>query len=130
MTDETARKTVNLSHLLMVIAAILAIYLLVGFGRQIDTYRQRKEELATLDRDIDTALQEQAQLDNQIRYAQSDQAAEEWGRLNGMAKPGEVPVVIVAPSAESSAPGARDGRQNADMLSLRETWWDLFFGAH
>jgi cell division protein FtsB len=127
MTNKIARKTLPISQVLLILAGLLVLYMLLGFGRLIRVYQQQRQDLQQTEQKLLLAQQEQAQLEKMLRYAQSDAAAEEWARNNGLAKSGEVPVVVIAPSAGPSVPTNRN-LEGANPGSPRDVWWDLFFG--
>ena len=128
MTDRLVRKTLPFSQILLILVGILLLYLLVDFGRQVGVSRQRREELRQLEHELSIAQQRQAELKRTLEYAQSDAAVEEWARKNGLAKIGEVPVVLIAPPADASSQALRVFDGDTRPLSPREAWWDLFFG--
>jgi len=101
---------------------------LASFVRQVAISQQSQDELSELDQAIAVAEEKRAELRQDLTYAWSDAAVEEWARENNWAKPDEVSVVIAAPLAspppgvESSSEG--DGRPETP----RDAWWDTFFG--
>ena len=128
MTNRLAHKTLPFAQILLVMAVIVAIYLLVDFGRQVQMSYERREELEGLQQQIALAEEEQARLEKELEYAQSDEAVDEWARLNGLAKPGEVPIVVVAPPGDTSPKASESPEEMLDADAFREMWWNLFFG--
>ena len=126
MSNLAAHKTLPLSRIFLILAAIPLIYLLVDFGQQVGASQQQREELKALEEQIALAKEEHLQLEKLLDYARTDAAAEAWARENGMAKPGEVPVVIVAPDAKPT-PRLQEHPLTAAPDSPRDAWWDLFF---
>jgi cell division protein FtsB len=127
MTNKITRKTLPISQVLLILAGLLVLYMLLGFGRLIRVYQQQRQELQQLDQKIVLAQQEQAELEKTLKYAQSDAATDGWARSNGLAKPGEVPVVVIAPPAGPSLP-MNENLEGTNPGSPRDAWWDLFFG--
>ena len=130
MTNRSAHKTLPFGQILIIMAVIAAIYLLVGFGQQIQVSNERREELETLRQQIAVAEEAQAKLEKQLEYVQSEEAVEAWARENGFAKPGEVPVVVVAPPGDASPQSDEGSEMIPGPSSFREAWWSLFFGNH
>jgi hypothetical protein len=128
MTNRVARKSLPLGQLLIVIAVAVAIYLLVDFGQQVQVSNERREELERIQQKIAAAEEQQIRLEEELVYVQSGEIVEEWARQNGFAKPGEVPVVVVAPPGDSSPLTEQGSEDPTRPSSIRETWWSLFFG--
>jgi cell division protein FtsB len=128
MTNRLAHKSLPLGQILVIMAVVVAVYLLVDFGQQVQVSNERREELASLQQQIAEAEEQQAKLEEQLAYVQSSEVVEEWARQNGLVKPGEVPVVVVAPPGASTAPTENDSEGPVQPASIRETWWNLFFG--
>jgi cell division protein FtsB len=122
MTDGRVRNSLPLVRILLILMGVLALYLLANFVRQVAISQQRRSELSELEQAIADAEQEA------LTYAQSDAAVEEWARTIGWARPDEVSVVVVAPSASTST-GEEGRSQGGGGLALpRDAWWELFFG--
>jgi cell division protein FtsB len=130
MTNRSAHKTLPFGQILIIMAVIAAIYLLVDFGQQVQVSNARREELETLRQQIAVAEEAQANLEKQLEYVRSEEAVEAWARENGLATPGEVPVVVVAPPGDASPQSEESSERALGPSSFRETWWDLFFGSH
>lgn len=128
MTDGRVRNSLSLVRILLILMGVLAIYLLASFVRQVAISQQRRSELLELDQAIADEKEKTAELKEDLSYAQSDAAVEEWARENNWAGPDEVSVVVVAPSAITS-PGEEGGAQGGGRPDLpRDAWWDMFFG--
>ena len=90
---------------------------------------QRRAELESLRQQIAAAEEQQTRLKEQLEYVQSGEAVDAWARQNGFAKPGEVPVVVVAPPGDASPRADEGSEEPVAPSSFRETWWNLFFGS-
>lgn len=125
-----ARRLLPFSHILLILMGILVLYLVVDFGRQVGLSHQRREELRQIEKRIEAANAETAELKRRLEFASSPQAAEAWARRNGLTRDDEVLVVFLG-SLEDSSP-AEEQELEAGMVqdSPRDAWWDLFFGAH
>ncbi|MFC2031373.1 hypothetical protein ACFLWA_11685 [Chloroflexota bacterium] len=128
MTDRKSRIAAPISQVVLLLLGILIIYLVVDFGRQVLVSHQRQAELRQVEARIDAAMEDGVALEERLAYAQSPQAAEAWARNQGWAKSNEVPVIVVAPEGEAAnSPRARR-EEGLRLGSVRQTWWDLFFG--
>jgi cell division protein FtsB len=123
-----AHKSLPLGQILIVMAVAVAIYLLVDFGQQVQVSNERREELERIQQQIAVAEEQQARLEEELVYVQSGEIVEAWARQNGFAKPGEIPVVVVAPPGDNDPLTESDSEALTRPGSFRETWWSLFFG--
>ncbi len=134
MHDRIVRRLLPVHQLILIPIGLLLIYELVTFGQQVRLSQQRRQELQNLEQKITLTQQEQARLQQLYDYARSDAAAEEWARKNGMAKASEVPVIVIAPSADPALKPEQEpvspAAIRAEDAETRDTWWDLFFGTH
>jgi cell division protein FtsB len=109
-----------------------AIILLVGLMMD---FNNRLSELLHLNEQKDkvivkvTALAVTARaLDTQIAYATSEAAVGEWARQEGhMAKPGDIPIVPLAPAGYTPQPTPTQ-MTVATQVSNWEVWWAVIFG--
>ncbi len=128
MTATKDRKASFITQIVLLLMAILFMYLIVDFGRQVGVSRQRQEELRLLDMEIQAEKAEIESLGKELEFASSPEAVEAWARRRGMTRPGERLVVFLGGSlgepSQAEAPSA--GRSRVD--SPREEWLDLFFG--
>jgi cell division protein FtsB len=67
-------------------------------------------------------------LDTQIAYATSEAAVGEWARQEGhMAKPGDIPIVPLAPAGYTPQPTPTQ-MVVATQVSNWQIWWAVIFG--
>jgi cell division protein FtsB len=118
----------SLSNLLLIATGLVILYMGSSFVQQIGTHRQRREELDQLEQRVETARQEGILLQQELEYVQSAEAAEAWARENGWARSDEVPVVVVAPTADPYKQEGSTLEGDDSPRSGPEIWWDLFFG--
>jgi type II secretory pathway pseudopilin PulG len=128
MTDGKVRNSLSLVRILLILMGILVLYLVASFVRQVAVSRQRQDELLELEQAIAAGQEETSRLEQDLVYARSAAAVEEWARVNNWTRPDEVSVVVVAPSASASVgrEGGSGGGGGPD--TPREAWWELFFG--
>jgi cell division protein FtsB len=111
---------------------IAVILLLVGLMMD---FNSRLSELFNLNEQKDkviirvTALAKTAQvIDTQIAYATSEAAVGEWARQEGhMAKPGDIPIVPLAPAGYTPQPTPTQ-MVIATQASNWQIWWAVIFG--
>ncbi len=128
MIAREPHRTLSLSQLFLILMGTLLLYLIVNFGRQVAVSYERREELRRVEDQVAAARAETEHLRQYLDYANSDASAEAWARAQGWARPGEVPVIIVAP--ESTLPAVpEDAPAPGSPASHRQAWWELFFGA-
>ena len=128
MTDRKARRAWSLRHLLLIMMGAMILYLGAGFAQKVGLSLERRDDLRLLEGRIAKAEQQEALLAAELEYTQSAAAAEAWARENGWAREDEVAVVVVAPP--SSVPPSKQAGMGAstEPESIRQRWWDLFFG--
>ena len=127
MTDKV-RNTPLINHLLLILMAIMLVYLVVSFARQVSISYQRSEELHRIEEEIGVAKEEYVRLQEHLSYVKSTEALEIWGRRHGWTKPNEVLVVPVGGRTESSSAVPDALEESKEWDSSRDAWWDLFFG--
>lgn len=128
MTAKEGQRTLSLNPLLVVIVGTILLYLVVNFGRQVAVSHQREAELQRVQEQIAATETRQQELRLYLDSVKTDSAAEEWARIQGWAKEGEVPVIVVAPPATAPAV-PEDALPPASPASYRQQWWELFFGS-
>jgi cell division protein FtsL len=123
-----ARRLLPFNQILLVLMALLILYLVVDFARQVGVSYQRREDLKQIEQSIDSAQARMEGLQSQLEYATSPAAAEQWARREGLTRPDEVLVIFVGPAATSEPAGEKKPADSTRFNSPRDAWWDLFFG--
>jgi cell division protein FtsB len=118
----------SLGNLLLVATVALVLYMGSSFVQQIGTHLQCQDDLGQVEQREEAERQEQVLLEDQLERIQRDEAVEAWARENGLVKPGEVSVVIVAPPPDLVAQEEDRLEGDGSLRSGPEVWWDLFFG--
>ena len=124
------RVTFSSSHILLLVMGVLIVYLMVDFGREVVVRNRRREDLRQVEQLIQEAQTRNSALEKLVQYNLSPAAAEAWGREQGWAMSGEVPVVIVGPQADVKPTMPHAAVDNPARILNRDAWWDLFFGEH
>lgn len=128
MTASKVRKASPISQLALLLMAILFMYLIVDFGRQVGVSRQRREELRLLEVEVQAETAEIQKLEADLVLASSPEAVEAWARRRGMTRPGERLVVFFGGSLGEPAELEKTPTNRATIDSPRDEWLDLFFG--
>jgi cell division protein FtsB len=128
MTNTRIRRALPINQFFLLFVAILLLYLVADFGRQVIVHYQRQEELRQLQARVESAKDQTRLLESWLAYMQSPQAAAAWAREQGWTKPDEVPVVIVAPPAGLAAGSTVGSEAEIGSTAPREAWQELFFG--
>lgn len=130
--DASRRTVLRWIRPLVVLGVLAAIVVTFG-GAYWDTYQIRREA-ARLERERDDLRRQNAQLREEIRLLNTPEYVERIAREQlGLVKPGEVAVILVAPSpapARTDAPGSGTG-PGADRQTPRHQpqelqpapWW-------
>jgi cell division protein FtsB len=128
MTDGKIRRAFPYRIILSSLMGVVILYLAVTFVLQTSVSLELRDKLGHLEQEIATAEKANSGLKARLDYVSSNDAAEEWARENGWARPDEVLVVVLAPSAEASPGDQLHQDEEVRPASNRDSWWDLFFG--
>ena len=108
-------------------AFIVLFFLLMDFNGRINELNRLNNELSRMETQVQANKSTESALQEQIQYATSDAAVNEYARNNGLVREGEKLIVPLGNSTpvpqqivESTATPAK--------VSNREIWWALFFG--
>jgi cell division protein FtsB len=128
MTASRVRKAAPISQIALLLMAILFMYLIVDFGRQVGVSRQRREELRLLEMEVQAETAEIDKLVADLEFASSPEAVEAWARRRGMTRPGERLVVFFGGSLGEPSEVEQTATSRPGVESARDEWLDLFFG--
>ncbi len=128
MTDGRSRVAFPYRLVLAVLLGAMLLYLVGTFVAQIGVNIELRDRLGRIEDEIVATEKANADLEARLEYVSSNDAAEEWARLNGWAGTDEVLVVVLAPDAEDAPPGEEPLQEAPAPVSNRESWWNLFFG--
>lgn len=124
-----AGRTLPFGQILLIILGIVVLYLAADLSRLVGVSYQQRKALHQVEAQLAAAQARQAELQEQLVYARSEAAVDEWARDNGLVRPGEVPVVVVAPPAEEGTLAGHLPPESTNPATIREAWWNLFFGS-
>ena len=128
MTNSRIGKVVPYRLILSLAMGAVIFYLAVSFVMQMGTSLELRDKRHRIEQEIAAAEKANAELEARLQYVSSDAAAEEWARENGWARQDEVLVVVLAPETGNSPQDERQQGEQVNPVSVRDSWWDLFFG--
>jgi cell division protein FtsL len=128
MTNSRIGKVVPYRLILSLAMGAVIFYLAVSFVMQMGTSLELRDKRHRIEQEIAAAEKANAELEARLQYVSSDAAAEEWARENGWARQDEVLVVVLAPETGNSPQDERQQGDQVNPVSVRDSWWDLFFG--
>lgn len=128
MTNSRIGKVVLYRWILSLAMGAVIFYLAVSFVMQMGTSLELRDKRHRIEQEIAAAEKANAELEARLQYVSSDAAAEEWARENGWARQDEVLVVVLAPETGNSPQDERQQGNQVNPVSVRDSWWDLFFG--
>jgi len=106
----------------LVVLSVVVVVAVVFGGAYWDTY-QIKREAARLVRERDDLRRQNAQLREEIRLLNTPEYVERIAREQlGLVKPGEVAVILVAPSPTPAEPAVNGGAPKPSA-PLPDPWW-------
>ena len=117
------------SRLLWGLLAVLLIVLVSAFSRAIKTNQSLRQELDTLRPVVTAAVSEQATLNAELAYVQSDEYIEKWSREHAaMTKSNEVLVVTLKTPAsqapiQTSTPSPPFPTPTPTAMPFWMRWW-------
>ena len=130
MTDGNFRRAFPYRLILSSLMGVVILYLVGNFVMQTGVSLELRDNLRGIEQEIAAAEKANSELEARLDYVSSDDAAEEWARENGWARPDEVLVVVLAPESQT-LPGYELRQEDAVRpASNRDSWWDLFLGEH
>jgi cell division protein FtsL len=128
MTNSRIRKAFPYRLILSIGMGVVIFYLAVSFVMQMGTSLELRDKRHRLDQEIASTEKANAELEARLQYVSSDASAEEWARENGWARQDEVLVVVLAPESENSLQNEHQQDGQVNPVSVRDSWWNLFFG--
>jgi len=106
---------------------IVLFFLLMDFNSRINELNRLNTQLSGMKTDVSASKSTQSGLQEQIAYATSDAAVNEYARNNGMVREGEklvVPIANDTPMPQESV----EPTPTTVKVTNQEIWWALFFG--
>ncbi len=118
---------VNWKQFAVLGAFVVLFFLLMDFNGRINELNRLNSELARMETQVQGNKSTESGLEEQIQYATSDAAVNEYARNNGLVQNGEK---LIVPLGNSTAvpPTILEPTPTPVRVSNREIWWALFFG--
>ena len=96
---------ISLRQILIIGGLLVLVMLIMDFNNRMAELHRLSQQAGQVSLQATDMVQTQVYLETQIAYATSDQAVEEWARVQGhMARPGDRPVIPVAPEGQVQRP--------------------------
>jgi len=108
-------------------AFVVLFFLLMDFNGRINELNRLNSELARMQTQVQSNKSTQSSLEDQIVYATSDAAVNEYARNNGMVREGEKLVVPLGNGTPSPIQ-AIEPTPTPVKVTNQDIWWALFFG--
>ncbi|MFZ3080038.1 MAG: septum formation initiator family protein [Bellilinea sp.] len=118
---------INWRQLAVLAAFVVLFFLLMDFNGRINELNRLNTELAKMETQVSANKATESGLQEQIQYATSDAAVNEYARNNGLVREGEkliVPLGNSTPVPQLS----HEITSTPVKISNRQIWWALFFG--
>jgi hypothetical protein len=119
---------INIRRVAGIIGVIILAFVVLEFNRRLEELNLLNKQREQTQIQSTQVMQTQVALQTQVAYAGSDNAVEEWARVEGhYVQEGDLPVVPLgqpgAAPLEQSTPTPQ-----ATPLTNWQVWWNLFFG--
>ncbi len=116
-------------NILIILGLFIAVVLLIDFNRRMEELGRLTTKLESVRAEGTSIMQTQEALKNQVAYATSDNAVEQWAYENKWVRVGEHPVVLVPSGSVTATPEPQVVTQTESLPNWR-IWWELFFGSN
>lgn len=121
------KSPINWKQLAVFGGFIVLFFLLMDFNSRINELNRLNTQLSGMKTDVAASKSTQSALQEQIAYATSDAAVNEYARNSGMVREGEKLVVPIA--NDTPVPQqAVEPTPSTIKVTNQEIWWALFFG--
>jgi cell division protein FtsB len=116
-------------RLIAIVLVVLLILLMMGFNNRLVNMNRLIRQENILQTRITGLESTKIAVEEQVAYATSEIALEEWAReSNHMIEPGDQAIVLIAPDEQLSTPVPTPVAEEEIKLSNFETWKLLLFG--
>ena len=116
-------------RLIAIVLVVLLILLMMGFNNRLVNMNRLIRQENILQTRIAGLESTKIAVEEQVAYATSEIALEEWAReSNHMIEPGDQAIVLIAPDEQLSTPVPTPVAKEEIKLSNFETWKLLLFG--
>jgi len=108
-------------------AFVVLFFLLMDFNGRINELNRLNTELSRMETQVQANKSTESGLQEQIQYATSDAAVNEYARNNGLVREGEKLIVPLGNSTPVPQ-NVVEATATPVKVSNRDIWWALFFG--
>lgn len=116
-------------RLIAIVAIVLLVFLMMGFNNRLINMNRLSKQENILKTRISGLEATKLAVEEQVAYATSEVALEEWAReSNHLIEPGDQAIVLIAPDKQTSTPTPMPSKPDQTNLSYFETWKLLLFG--
>lgn len=118
---------IHWKQLAIIAGFIILFFLLMDFNARINELNRLNTQLADMQTQVSNSKATVIALQEQIQYATSDAAVNEYSRNNGLVREGEK---LIVPIGEGT-PIPQVSQEPTPVpvkVTNREIWWALFFG--
>jgi cell division protein FtsB len=128
LRDNLKKIKLNDRRIIIVIAIILVVLLMMDFNNRMVLLLRLNDERNVLSTQVTNLELTRISFEDQVRYATSDPALEEWAREEArMIEEGDVPIIVIAPVDETPIP-TPIVISTQQPIARWQIWQELFFG--
>jgi cell division protein FtsB len=115
-------------QILWIVVIALLFFLVMSFNTRVSELLRLNADRDTIATNVANLKATEQTLKNQIAYATSDVAVEEWARTQGhMIREGDYPIVPIVPAKETPQPKITP-QPTPEPVENWQVWQALFFG--
>jgi hypothetical protein len=119
---------INVRRVFVMIGILTLVFIVLEFNRRLEELNMLNRQNQFIQTQATQAIQTQLALQTEVAYAGSDDAVEEWARMDGhYIQDGDLPVVPVG-QAGAAPIAANTPTPVPTQPENWAEWWDLFFG--
>lgn len=118
---------INWKQLAVIGGFIVLFFLLMDFNSRINELNRLNTQLSKMETEVSASRATELGLEQQIQYATSEAAVNEYARNNGLVREGEKLVIPIG----DSTPAPQTSLVTTPIpvkVTNRDIWWALFFG--
>lgn len=133
MTEKLLEKIKKINwtdrRLITVVAIVVLVVLMMDFNNRMSSMIKLNQMEAILETKLANLEATRMVIEDNIAYAKSDQALEEWAReKDRLIAEGDHPIIIMPPSNYTPAPTAAPSPEKV-VLTRLQIWKELIFGS-
>jgi hypothetical protein len=119
---------INIRRVAGVIGIIILAFVVLEFNRRLEELNLLNQQHTQTQLQATQVMQTQMALQTQVAFAGSDNAVEEWARVDGhYVQDGDLPVVPLSQPGTAPLQPSTPTPQVTPLTNW-QVWWNLFFG--